>query len=370
MSMKYNVFIVLPLVIFIHTGCNKTDKNEVRPVYQDIREWVFAPGQLEWDDSYNLTAQSEGILTEADFEIGTVFQTGQIIATIDNPASKVNTSTAREQLKIAEENTGKNAPALQQLRQNISFAEEKLRQTQQQSERYERLLKNESISRLEYENVLLDYKNALANVNALKKQYDVLFQQAEQQKINIAGQYKNNSIAESYNSIRVLRPGKVIQKLKSTGDFVRKGDVVAVVANPSKIKITLTVDEKNIQQLKKGQEVKLQLNTAKDRVLYGQVDEILSAFDDKSQSFFCKILLRDTIPASLNIYGTPLEANILTGEKKNTLLIPRHYMGYGNKVMIKGMDSTTIIRTGIVSTDYVEVLEGLTSDDILLPIKQ
>ena len=79
--------------------------------------------------------------------------------------------------------------------------------------------------------------------------------------------------------------------------------------------------------------------------------------------------MTDTLPASSNIFGTPLEGNILVGEKKNALLIPREYMGYGNKVMLKGQDTALIIKTGIVSTDYVEVLEGITANDILAPVK-
>ena len=51
------------------------------------------------------------------------------------------------------------------------------------------------------------------------------------------------------------------------------------------------------------------------------------------------------------------------------LLIPREYVGYGNKVNIKGKDEHVIIKTGIISSDYVEVLGGLTLNDILLPLK-
>ena len=71
----------------------------------------------------------------------------------------------------------------------------------------------------------------------------------------------------------------------------------------------------------------------------------------------------------MKYHGTQLEANILIGEKKNALLVPRNYVGFGNKVNIKGKDENVIIKTGIVSTEYVEVLDGVTKDDILLPLK-
>lgn len=70
-----------------------------------------------------------------------------------------------------------------------------------------------------------------------------------------------------------------------------------------------------------------------------------------------------------SLFGTQLEANILVGEKKNALLVPRNYVGFGNKVNVKGKDENVIIKTGIVSTEYVEVLDGVNQDDILLPLK-
>jgi multidrug efflux pump subunit AcrA (membrane-fusion protein) len=366
MQTKYIFFLLSTAFIF---SCKNKETVEVKPVVQDIQEWVFAPGQIEWDDTYNLTAQTDGILLNAHYDIGTVVKKGSFIATIDNQSNVINTSTASDQLVIADENLSSNAPALQQLKQNISFAEAKYQQDQVQAERYERLQKSESIAKVEYENAKLAAENSLSNLNALKKQYDLLWQQAKQQKIVTKGQLKNSQVVQSYNKISVISDGTIIKKFKSTGDYVRKGDIIATVANPNKLEIVLTIDESSIHRVKIGQETKIQLNTDKSKTYSGKVNEILTAFDAASQSFVCKILLTDTLPAASNIFGTPLEGNILVGEKKNALLIPREYMGYGNKVNLKGQDTASIIKTGIVSTDYVEVLEGITTNDILAPLK-
>ena len=115
--------------------------------------------------------------------------------------------------------------------------------------------------------------------------------------------------------------------------------------------------------------IDIKLNTSKDNVLEGRVSEIQGAFDETSQSFICKITLDQQLPTELNIYGTPLECNILVGEKKKALLIPREYLGYGNNVSIKGQKEMIRIKTGIVSTDFVEVLEGIDQNVVILPIK-
>ena len=367
--MLYKLKISFLLVAITVLACKNKETKEIKPIVQDIQEWVFAPGQIEWDDIYNLTAQTDGILLDANYDVGTVIKKGSIFARIDNQTNIINTGTSKEQLVIADENLSDKSPAIQQLKQNISFAESKYQQDQVQAERYERLFKNESIAKVEYENVKLTAENSLSNLNALRKQLDVILQQSRQQKITTKGQLKNNQVVQGYNKITVINDGTIISKFKSTGDYVRKGDIIATVANPNKIEIVLTIDESSIHRIKLGQETKIQLNTEKTKTYTGKVSEILTAFDNASQSFVCKILLIESLPALSNIYGTPLEGNILVGEKKNALLIPREYMGYGNIVMLKGQDTAITIKTGIISTDYVEVLGGLTAEDILAPIK-
>ena len=128
-----------------------------------------------------------------------------------------------------------------------------------------------------------------------------------------------------------------------------------------------TSDEKSIGKVKLGQLVYIQFNTDKNNVYEGKISEIVAAFDEKTQSFIVKVLLNEA--AASSIYGTQLEANILTSEKKNALLIPRSYLGFGNKVKLKGKDEPIVVKTGIISTEYVEILEGISKDDILEHIK-
>lgn len=360
--MKNALIIVIALAFL---SCK--DSKEVHPITQDITELVFASGQLEWDDSYNLTAQTDGVLQDANFEVGKVVTKGEIIARIDNKTNQINTQVSKEQLVIYNENLTASSPTLQQLQQNILFAEKKYSQDKIQEERYLRLYETQSVAKIEFENMQLAAKNSLSSLNALKKQEKQILQNAKQLQISAQGQLKNNEVLQNYNSILVAESGTIIKKLKTTGDYVRKGEVIATIANPQKIEVVLNIDEKSIGKVKIGQTVFIQLNTEKDKVYNGKVTEILSAFDEKTQSFICKVILDKAKTESL--FGTQLEANILVGEKKNALLIPRNYVGFGNKVNVKGKQDNVLITTGIISTEYVEVLSGLDKNDVLLPLK-
>lgn len=343
------------------------NKEEIQPINQDIKELVFASGQLEWDDSYNLTAQTDGVLQQANFEVGNIVTKGKTIGTIDNEINAINAEIAQEQIVISNQNISSTSPALLQLEQSIQFAESKYLQDKKQAERYERLNQQNIGSKVEYENAQLNAKNSLSNLNSLKKQYKVILQQAKQQQIATKGQLKNNQILKKYNSILVTESGTIIKKFKTNGDYVKKGEIIATIANQQKVEGVLNVDENSIDKVKIGQKVFVKLNTNKNIIYYGKISEILSAFDIQSQSFICKITFDKPLENSL--FGTQLEANILVGEKKNALLIPRKYVGFGNKVNVKGNDENVIIKTGIISTEYVEVLSGIDKNTILLPLK-
>jgi multidrug efflux pump subunit AcrA (membrane-fusion protein) len=363
--MKNLQHLYILLSLFTVFSCKNSE--EIRPIFKDIKELVFASGELEWDNAYNLTAQTDGVLTNANFEVGNRVLKGDFLASIDNKSNEINTQIANEQLAISNENLTANSPQIQQLEQNILFAQSKYNQDKIQAERWERLRQQEIGSKVEYENAQLNVKNSLSNLNALKKQILQIKQQARQQQIAAKGQVQNSRVVQNYNRIVVTESGTIIKKLKTTGDYVRKGEVIATIANEQKVEVVLSVDENSIGKIKIGQTVFVQLNTDKNKIYNGKISEIQSAFDEKSQSFICKVIFDKSIQNS--IFGTQLEANILVGEMKKALLIPRNYVGFGNKVNVKGKDEYVIIKPGIVSTEYVEILSGIDENDVILPLK-
>ncbi len=172
-----------------------------------------------------------------------------------------------------------------------------------------------------------------------------------------------NRVVKAQNQVRVVATGRIYDKKKQLGDYVKKGDVIAVIGNPDLIYAGLNVDETNMAKLKTGQEVIVQLNTNKDRSYKAELHQILPLFDAASQSFQVKAYFTDSL--DFRITGTQLQANVIIGQKKNALVIPRNYLGYGDKVTLKDK-SIAVIKPGIISSDWVEVLGGLTQGDIII----
>jgi multidrug efflux pump subunit AcrA (membrane-fusion protein) len=363
--MKYiKLYGTLALVFtLLHCG----NKQEIKPTEQDIEELVFASGQIEWDDAYNLTAQTDGVLQDLNIEVGMLLQAGDKLGSINNDINDMSAQTAANQLRIANENISSNAPALLQLEQSISFAQSKWKQEQEMAKRFERLYAAGATSKVEMENRQLAAENAQTSLTGLKKQYAVLQQQANLQKITADGQTRNSKVVQAYNTLTAPTKGIVLNTFKNKGDYVRRGEVIAAIADKDKVQVVLNIDENSIAKVKLGQMVFVKLNTEKGKTYKGKITEIETAFNTQTQSFVCKAQL-DSIPPNL-FFGTQLEANVLVAKKSKALLVPRLYVGFGNKVQVKGESEPRIIKPGIISTEFVEILEGLKSSDVLVPLK-
>lgn len=363
--MKKYYYLLFCMSFFI--SCKNNTSTEIKPTRKDISEIVFASGSLESDDKYNLTAQTDGNIIKLNIEEGDKLTTNQIVAVIDNKQNIINTKNASEQLKIAQYNNTSNAPLLQQISANIDAAKEKLNQDVIQEKRYQDLFSQSSVTKVELEKMQLATKTSKANLDALQQQYKSVQQQNNQQYISQNNAVKVNEVNQENNIVKVIAAGKVYKKIKQIGDFVRRGDVIAIVANENKLYAKLNVDENSIDKLNVGQNVVIQLNTQKDKKYNATISEILPVFDEQSQSFIVKVQFVEKPDFTIN--GTQLEANVFIAEKKNALLIPRSYLSYGNKVQLKDSKDLKEVNIGIISTEFVEVLSGLTESDILVPIK-
>lgn len=358
---KISLFLSIILAISLFSCGKKTETATVQR--KDITEMVFATGSLKADDEYLVAAQADGYLKTLNFEEGDVINAGKILAVIDNKQSLVNVNQTGKLLAIAKANATENAPLIQQIRININLAKEKLKQDELQAERFRKLLETNSIAKVEFENAALAVLNTKANIKALEEQIANLQVNANQQVIVQQQQNEVSNAVADYNQIIAYVGGKVYKKRKQLGDYVRKGDVIAVIGNPNKIYANLSIDESNMSKIKLGQSVVIQLNTNAQKTYKAQLVEILPAFDEATQSFFVKAFFTENL--DFGIIGTQLQANILIAEKKNALVIPRSYLGYGNKVLLKDK-KTVVVKTGIISTDWAEITGGLPENETIL----
>ncbi len=362
--MKTIKSIQIPLFVsfIFFAACGKKTE-ETKPVRKDVTETVFASGLLEAKFNYSLTAQAEGYLLSVNFDEGDIVHAGKIMAIVDNKESRLNSASATDLYAIAEVNTNFNAPALLQAQQTIAINKTKMEQDFVLYERYKKLGEANSISTIDVENKELQYQTSKTAYESALENYKLLKQQATQQRISSKAQKGINNVLVNNNQIKAIVGGKVYKKLKQAGDYVKRGEVIALIGDASNMYAKISVDESNIAKVKLGQDVLIQLNVNKDKNYKGTVAEIYPSFDETTQSFICKITFVDTL--DFRIAGTQLQCNIIVDQQKNALLIPRRYVDYSGRVMIKGKIEPVQIVTKFVSNDWVQVLSGI-DDNVTL----
>lgn len=354
---------ILAAAILWLASCGKKTE-ETKPIRKDVTETVFASGILEAKNTYNLTAQADGYLSQINFEEGTIVTAGTILAVVDNKESGFNTESAEALYRIAERNTSSNAPALLQAQNNINLAKQKMEQDLIQYQRYKKLWETNSVAKVDVENVELQYNNSRINYESALENYKQLQTSANQQLVTNKAQKNINQVLLKNNQIKAVVAGKVFKKYKQKGDYVKRGETIALIGNAKEIYAKVSVDEGNISKVKTGQEALIQLNTNKDKVYKGIVSEIYPSFDEGTQSFTCKLMFTDSLDFA--IVNTQLQANIVVATTKQALLIPRNYIDFGGNVQIKGSKEKTKVVTGFVSNEWVQVLSGITESTVLV----
>jgi HlyD family secretion protein len=362
-SMKQVQIYITALALIAFTSCGKK-MEETKAIKKEITETVFASGLLEADNVYNLTAEADGYIQQINFEEGTEIKKGQVLLKIENKSSAVNVENANELFDIATKNAANNAPLFKQAEANLTIAKQKLQQDALQVERYKKLWEQNSIAKIEYENVLLTYNNSKEQLNASVENLNKLKRDANQQVVVQKAQKKNNAIYASKNLTRAQTSGKVYKKLKQVGDFVRTGETIAVIGNSKNIYAKINVDESNIAKLKIGQKAIVQLNTQKETNYNAEIFEILPQYDEASKSYLCKLKFTDGL--AFSIINTPLQSNIIIGTPEQAILIPKRFLDYNNEVQVKGKKGKTKVTTKIISSEWVQVKSGITLNDILV----
>jgi RND family efflux transporter MFP subunit len=360
--MTHRIYIAI-FSLLILSSCGKKTA-ETKPIRKDVTETVFASGILEAKNTYTLKAQTDGYLSVVNFEEGDLVKTGAVLAVVDNKENNFNNQSAKDLYDIAQSNTLSNSPALLQAQNTIHINKQKMQLDLVQYERYKKLWKENSVAKIDFENIELQYKTSKANYESALENYKLIKQQANQQVIsNKAVKNVNNSVL-SKNQIKSVFNGKVYKRYKQIGDYVSKGEAIALIGEPQNIYAKVNVDETNIEKIKVGQEAYVQLNTNKEKTYKGKVSEIYPSFDEATQSFICKITFSE--PLDFVIVNTQLQANIVVEFTKNALLIPRNYVDFGGFVTLKETGKKVKITTKFSSSEWVQVISGIDENTILV----
>jgi RND family efflux transporter MFP subunit len=151
--------------------------------------------------------------------------------------------------------------------------------------------------------------------------------------------------------------GVVLRRDGEIGEIAEAGQILFRVGVLKPLQVVAEVNEEDIPRVALEQTVLFRTDAFPDRKLEGKVREITPMGDVAAKTYRIKVALPDDTPLKP---GMSVEANIVTREKPNALLIPADAL-QGNAVFV--LDGSNArkreVKVGIRGTRSVEVLTGL-----------
>jgi RND family efflux transporter MFP subunit len=168
---------------------------------------------------------------------------------------------------------------------------------------------------------------------------------------------------EKINDFIIVAPmdGVVLRRDGEIGEVVESGQILFRIGVPKPLQVVAEVNEEDIPRVALDQVVLFRTDAFPDRRLEGKVREITPMGDVAAKTYRIKIALPDDTPLKP---GMSVEANIITREQPNTLLVPANAVR-DNAVYVLdgGRAHRREVKLGIRGTRIVEVLSGLAEGD-------
>ncbi|MCY7311364.1 MAG: efflux RND transporter periplasmic adaptor subunit [Chitinophagaceae bacterium] len=352
---------VIPLLAaFLLFACKKKTE-KTNPTQEKITESVYASGVVKSNNQYQVFSTVNGLVKEVLVTEGDVVKKGDPILKISNVTAQLNNENA--QITADYSSVAANADRLNALKIDIDIAKTKMDNDASLAER-QRNLWNQGIgTRNELDQRELSYKNSVNAYKAAQSRYADLQRQinfqAKQSQKNLQ---ISNSTAGDY-TIRSEANGKVYNILKEKGEMVNTQSPVALVGDATGFTLELQVDEYDIVRVQPGQKVVLTMDSYKGRVFEAKVQKINPIMNAQSKSFLVEAIFVTPPPALYPNLTT--EANIVIAVKDKVLTIPRSYLIDDSYVILASKEKRKVT-TGLKDYQKVEIINGLTVNDIIL----
>lgn len=346
-------------------GC--MSKRAIKPERKTIVDAVFASGHTENKAQYTVMANVEGLIQQAYVAEGDTVHNGQRLFRIQNDVQRAQVANAATNLDFARTNAAATSPQLLQLEVQISQAQKKLSVDSVNYLRYSRLVKTQAVSTSDYDNARLSWQNSQSSLLVLEKNLADLRHNLDLGVENARAQYRIQKENDNYYDITSVGDGVVMNVDKKTGDYIKKGDPIALLGTGSVI-IKLDIAEDDIRRVKAGQKTLISLNSEKEKIYPAMITKIYPAFSSAEQSFVAEARF-DTLPDHL-LNGTQLQANIIVETKANALVVPSYCLVNDSFVWVKGNSEKRRVGVGIRTLEWAEITTGLKEGELITAPKQ
>jgi HlyD family secretion protein len=346
---------------------------------------VITNGKVEPIAPSVLRARLDTVVLDVVAEQGRNVRAGDVILHLDVATAVAGLARAREEALAAEEQlsaarAGGPADEVAQLNADIRKNDAELSRLRREREALTRLLAKQAATQNELDENKLALDRAEAQSRLLQQKKEEL---ARRSKLDVEraqlrlerarGDFRNFESQVQGGRLTSPASGTLYLLPVKQGDYVRTGDVLAEIADLSKLRVRVFVDEPEMGALETGQAVEFTWDALPGRIWRGKTETVPRAVVQRGSRFIGELLCSvdnkdlDLLP------NTNVNVVIRVRERINTLVVPRASIRQdGNTRFVFVLEGTKLrrrdVKLGISSATKFEILEGLSEKDrVVIP---
>jgi HlyD family secretion protein len=353
------------LLTVVVCSCQTGDEN-MKPKVKPLMEAVYASGFVVTKDEYEIFSQAEGHLSEKLVTDGTPVKKGDPLFVIESGQQSARYQMAKEAFAIASDNYKEDSPVLEELKAAINTARSKKEYDSVNFVRYSNLIRSNATTRVEFDRIKLMYENSSNEYTLQKIRLEKVKNQVYLEWQNAKNQLVISSNESGRYLVRSEIDGIVLMTTKDKGELVRRNESLGVVGKEDAFYLQLTIDERDIQRVKPGQEVIVKIDAYPEKTFAALISKIYPMAERRQQSVRADAELKEALPGEFS--GLALEANIIIRKNKKALVIPKNKLLPGDSLLVQSNDGIKKIKvqTGIETLDEIEIIEGLDRNSLLV----
>ena len=223
--------------------------------------------------------------------------------------------------------------------------------------RYEQLLKDNSVSQQEFEEIQSRSRQAKATLAQTEAMVEAARSRVQQAQAAV----QQATLAKKDAQVRAPYDGQVVSKLIDAGDLASPGTPLLNLEQEGLFCADLVLPERHIQTVKVGMQVKVLVPALDNLDVIGEVGRIIPAADAQSRSFEVKV----GMPQGLDLKTGMFARVFIPIGGAGQLMVPEAaivHEGQLTGVFVVGdqkMARFRLVRTGKILGDRVEIISGL-----------
>ncbi|NCO79254.1 MAG: efflux RND transporter periplasmic adaptor subunit [Cyanobacteria bacterium] len=327
-----------------------------------------------------LRSQTEGQILNLTVDVGDRIKEGQMIMQLDDTLLKASLYKAQAELISLNSAVTEAEAEVISVQAQVKSAMVLLTQAEVDANRLEELYNDGAIAKRDVELAITEAQTAKQTVKSVESQVKVKQAAVETAKGRIKSQkaiIEEEKKRLTYTQIKAPSNGYVLEKLTEEGNLIQPGGEIIKIGDFSQIKIAVAVSELELENLKLGATVEVNLDAFPQQKFTGIINRISPAADSNSRQIPVEILLGNQDQK----ISSGLLARVKFNKENNPpILIPETALKIGKKnddklsnmVFIlddKNSDLKVItkqVTLGKNKNGKIEVLSGLNSQDRLI----